>query len=151
MKWFQSLIQNKILIAAVTAWFLAQLIKVILELFKGQFKVERFYGSGGMPSAHSATVSSLAIACGLVDGFGSVSFAIAGALALIVFYDARGVRYQTGQIDKILNEYNARLKEEGKEPLCEKELPEKMGHTLPEIIAGIILGVVTANIVCYFL
>ncbi len=104
-----------------------------------------------MPSAHSATVTGLLVSTAMVEGTGSTAFAIALFFAIIVIYDAMGVRYETGQEAKILNALMRREQEEGKEPIYDHELDEKMGHTLPEIIAGIVVGAVIAIIICNIL
>lgn len=148
MKWLYGLITNRILISAAAGWFIAQLSKMIIEICKGTFSVKRLAGSGGMPSTHSATVCALATSCGIVEGSHSGVFVVAVFMAFIVMYDAMGVRYATGRNGKMLNELNRRLKEEGKEPLSGEILPEKMGHTLPEIIVGAALGIVIACLVC---
>ncbi len=100
-----------------------------------------------MPSSHSATVTGLLVATGIVEGLESTSFAIALFFAIIVMYDAMGVRYQTGLEGKILNAYRKRDLAEGKKPLFDQELEEKMGHTLFEIIAGVLVGIFAAILV----
>lgn len=148
MKWLYGLITNRILISAAAGWFIAQLSKMIIEICKGTFSLKRLTGSGGMPSTHSATVCALAASCGIVEGSHSGVFVVAVFMAFIVMYDAMGVRYATGRNGKMLNELNRRLKVEGKEPLSDEVLPEKMGHTLPEIIVGAILGIAIASLIC---
>ena len=100
-----------------------------------------------MPSAHSATVTGLACEAGLRLGGGSFEFVIALFFAIIVIYDAMGVRYVTGQEARILNLLRSREMKEGKTALFEKPLDEKMGHTLPEILAGCVIGILCAVIV----
>ena len=94
-----------------------------------------------MPSAHAATVCGLAASTALTRGGGSAEFVIALFLAIIVIYDAMGVRYETGQQAGILNRLRKRDEAEGKAVIQEKPLQEKMGHTLPEIIAGCAIGI----------
>ncbi len=101
-----------------------------------------------MPSSHSATVTGLFVSTGMTAGLDSPAFAVAFFLAIIVMYDAMGVRYETGQEAKILNALRKRDIAEGKEPLSDLELDEKMGHTLPEIAAGIAVGIIAAVLVC---
>jgi len=142
------LLSNKVLISAVCGWFFSQALKMIIESVKGGFSLSRLRGGGGMPSAHSSTVSSLAVSTLITDGAGSSQAAIAFFLAVIVIYDAMGVRYTTGRQSRILNRLRDREKEAGEEPLFDEQLEEKMGHTVPEIAAGIVLGTLTAIIVC---
>ena len=94
-----------------------------------------------MPSSHSATVTGLTVGCLISETARSASFAAALVLAMVVIYDAMGVRRETGKQSKILNAMRERDLAEGKEPLFDKPLDEKMGHTLPEVIAGILVGI----------
>ena len=98
----KTIFDNRILVAAVAAWAIAQLSKTLFELFRYlQLKLSRLVSSGGMPSSHSALVSSLATATGRVTGIDSAAFAISLVLAVIVMYDAAGVRRRQGTIQKI--------------------------------------------------
>ena len=84
---------NKVLLIAVSAWAAAQVLKVLVILIRERrLDLSYFIASGGMPSAHSATVCALATAVALIEGFKSVAFAIATVLAMVVMYDAAGVR-----------------------------------------------------------
>ena len=83
MDWLKDFFTNPFLLTSLSSWFVAQVIKTIIHLIiYKKLDIERLYGDGGMPSGHSATVSSLATICGLSFGFGSVEFAIAGILAV---------------------------------------------------------------------
>lgn len=150
MQFLLDLIHNPVFLSAAAAWFAAQCSKVLLEFVSGRFSPDRLTGGGGMPSAHSATVCGLTTAVALTQGGGSPEFVIALFLAIIVIYDARGVRYETGQQARILNRLRERDEEEGKAAVQERPLQEKMGHTLPEILVGIAVGVAAAAIVCAF-
>jgi len=98
------LITNWVLIIALCAWMLAQLVKLLVALVQGKgLDLSFFISSGGMPSAHSAMVCALATAVGMKDGFGSAYFAITVILALVVTYDAAGVRQSVGQQSVVLN------------------------------------------------
>lgn len=110
--------------------------------------MDRLTSSGGMPSAHSATVTGLAVSTLIVYGTGSFEFVIALFFAIIVIYDAQGVRYTTGQQSRVLNRMRRRDQKDGKTPVQEQDLEEHMGHTLPELIAGILVGIAAACIVC---
>ncbi|MDD5287649.1 MAG: divergent PAP2 family protein [Dehalococcoidales bacterium] len=142
---FYDLITNWILIIPLCAWVAAQSIKVLRALVQGKgLDLSYFVSSGGMPSAHSAMVSALATAIAMTDGFGSSFFAISVVLAIIVMYDAAGVRQSVGQQSVVLNRIILELKR--REPLVKIEagLRELMGHTPFEVIAGCILGITIA-------
>src|SRR6266849_2518231 len=100
-----SLLDNRILLAAFFAWVIAQVSKTIYELIRQRkLVVSRLVSSGGMPSSHSALVTGLATATGRVMGLSSASFAIAVVLAAIVMYDAAGVRRAVSIQARILNQ-----------------------------------------------
>ena len=147
-EFFSELIGNKILIAGVLAWFIAQVFKCINNVItEGKFSIERLFGDGGMPSGHSATVSSVATMTGLVCGVGSVMFAIAAILAIIVMHDAMGVRLQTGIQAKKINDLTLRLDRMFNMNVTgEEKLKELIGHTPLQVVAGFALGVVVAVI-----
>ena len=139
------LITNWVLIIPLCAWVLAQLIKMLIALSQGKgLDLAFFVSSGGMPSAHSAMVSALATAIAMTYGFGSTYFAISVILAMIVMYDAAGVRQSVGLQSVVLNRIILELKR--KEPLVkiEADLRELMGHTPFEVIVGAALGIVLA-------
>ena len=136
------LITNWVLIIALCAWMLAQLVKLLVALAQGKgLDLSFFISSGGMPSAHSAMVCALATAVGMRDGFGSAYFAITVILALVVTYDAAGVRQSVGQQSVVLNRIILELKR--KEPMIkiEADLRELMGHTPFEVYIGAALGI----------
>ena len=143
------LLTNKIFIAPALAWIIAQLFKVVIDSCKYGFCKERLYGAGGMPSSHSATVVALLIITEFWYGAGSFEFAIAFFFAAITLYDARGVRFETQRQGKALNNLNDEREEEGKQPLDIKRFKEKMGHTMPELLAGAVIGLICALIVYY--
>ena len=136
--------KENVVVTCVLAWFIAQFIKVILTLIKDK-KVDfrRFVGSGGFPSSHASLVTSLATAVGLIDGFDSTAFAITVVLALVVMYDAAGVRRAAGQQARILNKIVEEW-ERGDFSHTETKLKELLGHTPVEVVAGAILGAVIA-------
>ena len=95
---WEQLIGNRILMSAVTGWFVAQLLKTIIHtLMTKKFDPERLTGSGGMPSSHSSTVCAMATASGLLYGLDSFAFAVTVIIAIIVMHDAMGVRLETGK------------------------------------------------------
>lgn len=145
------LVTNKVLVSAAASWFVAQCLKIILEGIKNGFSKERLAGGGGMPSSHSATVLGLTTATAIQYGTHGFEFVIALFFAIIVMYDARGVRYVTGREAAILNKLRDRDAEEGREPLFDKALDDKMGHTIPEIIIGVLIGIVVGVVVCHLM
>lgn len=140
MDWLKDLFSNPFLLTSLGSWFVAQVLKTIIHLIiYKKLDFERLYGDGGMPSGHSATVSSLATMCGLSFGFASVEFAIAGILAVIVCHDATGVRRETGRHAEILNDLLKSL--ETGQPVDLKEL---VGHTPLQVFAGMLIGIAFA-------
>ena len=132
---------NFVLATAICASLLAQLIKVLLNLFIfHRFIAERMWGAGGMPSSHSATVCAMVVATGRYCGVNSPIFAIAAVLSIIVMYDAMGVRYETGEQAKVLNRMYQGF-EQFQLPHG-KKLKEMVGHTPIEVVTGAALGIV---------
>ena len=103
----------------------------------------RFFGSGGMPSSHTAFVVSQAIMIGVNVGFGTAEFSIAATLAAIVMYDATGVRRETGIQAQVINEILRQVFIDGK-PIADDDLKELVGHKPLEVLGGAILGILTA-------
>ncbi|KAK3418915.1 hypothetical protein EUGRSUZ_H04664 [Eucalyptus grandis] len=141
-----SIFNNYALLAAFAAFAIAQSIKFFTSWYKERrWDLKRLVGSGGMPSSHSATVTALTAAIGFQDGFGGTTFAITLILALVVMYDATGVRLQAGRQAEVLNQIVYELPAE--HPLAEsRPLRELLGHTPPQVIAGGLLGIVTASV-----
>ena len=136
--------QNRILMAAIFGWLIAQVLKTILVLvLERELKLERLFGSGGMPSSHSATVCALATSAALLHGASSSQFAISAVLAFIVMYDACNVRLETGKQAVAIKELQQFFQDMGKAPLSEEKLKELVGHTLPQVLAGALLGILT--------
>ena len=137
-------ISSSVLVTSAIAWFIAQCIKVITVLVKNKkLDFRRFIGSGGMPSSHSSFVVSLATSIGIKDGFASDIFAASAVMALVVMYDAAGVRRAAGQQARILNKL-VREWEKNDFTQTEKKLKELLGHTPFEVFAGAILGIAVA-------
>ncbi len=135
------LLENRILWAALAANLSAQLIKlVVYYLLERRWTWDRLLESGGMPSSHSAMVTGLATAVGLVEGWGSSAFAIALVFALIVMYDATGIRRAAGQQAELLNDLVEELRTVLHEGFKPRPLKELLGHTYLEVAAGATLG-----------
>jgi len=137
MEYIESMLkafQNTMLLAAVTAWGSAELLKMGIRFLMGKRGFSELWGSGGMPSAHSATVGALAMSVGLRYGFDGAGFAIAAVLALVVMYDASGVRKEAGKHAVAINELKS------KEGNAHKKHKESIGHTKPQVITGAAWG-----------
>jgi len=138
-----SLAQNIVLVSAITAWFMAQVLKTLTSYWKhGEFNAERLVGAGGMPSSHTALVVGLASAVGLNDGIQSSLFAITVVLASIVMYDAAGVRRAAGKQAKVINKLVRQMRVE--HTVHDIKLKELLGHTPLEVMAGALLGFAVA-------
>ena len=145
MEWFFDLVTNPFLLTSLSGWGIAQVLKVIINavVYK-KFDISRLFGDGGMPSGHSATVSSLACITGLVYGLGSFEFAFTTILAIIVCHDAMGVRLETGKQSMLLNEIIESMDIMFSKELAEVKLKEMVGHTPFQVLAGIALGILDA-------
>ena len=141
-----SIFYNYVLIAAVTAWALASILKVPIEFLQThRWNWALLVQTGGMPSSHSALVVGITHAIGLSVGFGTPLFALAFVLAMVVVYDATGIRRQAGKhaelINAMLNDLAAG------HPLKQEQLREVLGHTPTEALGGIVLGIVVAQVI----
>lgn len=140
---FTQIIHNTIFMPTVSAWLVAQSIKTIVAIIQQKkFDFRWFIGTGGMPSSHVAGASCLATSAGLNYGFDSAYFALAASFAIVVMFDAQGVRRATGRQARILNRITEDIYWQGK--MHEGRLRELVGHTPVEVIAGFFLGVVIA-------
>jgi acid phosphatase family membrane protein YuiD len=135
----------KILLICFASWAVAQIAKVLLGLWRErQFNWSYFVSSGGMPSSHSATVSALATSVGITYGINNVSFAIAAILAIVVMYDAAGVRRAVSRQAFILNRIMRELRQQRPRDLVEKDLRELVGHSPFQVVIGAFIGVFIA-------
>lgn len=130
---------NSVLFIGLFAWGLAQVLKVPIEyILHRRLNWGLLFSSGGMPSSHSALVTSITLATGLLDGFNTPVFALAFAITMIVVYDAAGVRREAGRhaekINILINEFFSG------HPISDKQLKEVIGHTPAQVLAGVILG-----------
>lgn len=149
MEW-SDLLHNRLLICALISWGIAQVIKTIIyAVVNREINWSRLMGDGGMPSGHSATVTSLAVAAGVEYGLSSAIFAIAAILAIIVMHDAMGVRLEAGKHAKALNELLELL--DRRDVTDEVKLKEFLGHTPSQVFFGAGLGVVVGLISSIYL
>lgn len=136
--------QNRVLIVMTTAWLLAQLIKIPLDfLYTRRWNWALLLSVGGMPSSHSALVTSVTLAIGLYHGFDNPLFALALAVTMVVTYDAAGVRRQAGIHAQRINVLFDELLRG--HMFNEKELREVLGHTPLEVTGGVLFGILVAT------
>lgn len=139
----ENFLSNRVLQATLLPWATAQILKVVIELIlKRRVNLRLLTSAGGMPSSHSAMVIGLATAIAIREGAGSSIFAMSLVLALVVVYDATGVRRSAGIQAHILNQIIDELFQG--HPISEIRLRELLGHTPIEVVAGAALGIVMA-------
>jgi len=132
---------NKAITLPILSWFLAQLIKFIINLVQNRkIDFRKLVASGGMPSSHSAITVCLAAVMAIKNGLNSSEFAISTILSFIVMADAAGVRRAAGKQAEVLN----RLIYNSKEIRVDKELKVLLGHTPIQVFAGAALGILVA-------
>lgn len=149
MQDFGDILHNQVLLVSLAACFLAQAMKLVIELLKNQkVNVRVLVETGGMPSAHSALVSALAVGVGQTIGWASPEFAIALIFAIIVMYDAAGVRQAAGKQARVLNQIIDEFFHKD-HLISEERLKELLGHTPVQVIAGSALGAAVSWIVGY--
>ena len=131
-----------VFLVSICAWVVAQLLKVFIALIRRRrIDLGLFVSSGGMPSAHSAMVSALAASVAIVEGFSSVAFGIAAIFALVVMYDAAGVRRSVGRQSVVLNRIVQEIRFRRPVAELERDLREFIGHTQFQVIIGALLGI----------
>ena len=148
MSIFLQIITNPVLFIPAISWIIAQVLKTIINaIVNKKFSIDRLVGDGGMPSGHSATVTSLAVMCGLTSGFDSTTFGLATIFAIVVMHDALGVRRETGkqavsiiEMAEILNDFVT----EKNERIKTDKLKVLVGHTPWQVVCGSALGGVIA-------
>ena len=148
------IITNPVLIVPAFSWLIAQVLKSIISaIVNKKFSFDRLVGDGGMPSGHSATVTSLAVMCGISSGFDSPVFGLAVMFAIVVMHDALGVRRETGKqavsiikMAELLNDYFS----ERDQVIKTDKLKVLVGHTPLQVVCGSLLGAAVA-IIYYFI
>lgn len=139
------LVTNPFLLAGISGWAVAQVVKTLIyAIINKKLSWHRLFGDGGMPSGHSATVTSLALMVGMVQGFETVEFAISFILAIIVCHDATGVRRETEKQAYIITELVSAFSELTDDKLPEVKLKRFVGHTPIQVLVGILVGVINA-------
>lgn len=138
--------QSQVLWVSLFACFLAQVLKVVVVLVKDRKMNFRYLVSaGGMPSSHSSLVVSLAYGVGAIDGWGSTTFAVSVVLAMVVMYDATGVRQAAGKQARVLNKILEDWERTQSYVISEERLKELLGHTPRQVLMGALLGVAVAG------
>ena len=138
-----AILQNHVLLTGMAGWILAQALKVPIDLFQSRhWNWALFFAAGGMPSSHSALVTSTAMAAGLHYGFDSPVFGLATAVAMVVVYDATGIRRQAGMQAQKINILVEELLQG--HPISQEHLREVLGHTPLEALGGVLLGLMVA-------
>lgn len=144
MEQILGIFHNDVLICALLSWFIAQALKIPLyRIVEKKWDFKRFFGSGGMPSSHTALVISTAIMTGAIEGFDKPIFAVCFAMACIVMVDAAGVRRETGAQATVINQILRDVLVEGK-PISDEQLKELVGHTPLEVLGGAVIAVITS-------
>ena len=145
MNGFMQFIQNKYIYVPFLLWFGIQLFKLIYDLVKTKkFNFKRILGAGGMPSSHSAVVTSLATLIGKYEGVGTPIFALSFIVAFVVMYDACGVRRAAGKQAALLNKLVETPGLTGVQ--VSEKLVEVLGHTPVQVIVGALIGIVAGLI-----
>lgn len=145
MNIWNEMVGNQILVSAVVGWTAAQVLKTLIDFsLNRSFNPERLFGSGGMPSSHSATVCALTTASAMKYGAGSFEFAVSFVLSMIVMYDAMNVRMETGKQSKLLNQIFFENILNLDIVVLQEKLKEYVGHTPLQVAAGAVLGVCIA-------
>lgn len=143
---FDGILVNHVVICSLVAWFIAQALKIPLYYrVEHRWQWNRFVGSGGMPSSHTSMVVALSITVGALNGFDSALFGICLVLAMIVMYDATGVRREAGTQATVINQILKDVLINGKR-ISDEELKELVGHTPFEVLGGFFVGAITAII-----
>ena len=151
-EWIVKLVTNPFVLSGGAAWLIAQVVKTIIHaIINKKVVLERLTGDGGMPSAHSATVSSLCTFSLLHCGPDTFQFAVTLFLAIIVCHDAMGVRLETGKQAVLLNEMTKLYETLTSKELPEVKLKEFVGHTPIQVLAGILTGIAVACCMYFFI
>ncbi|ADY56184.1 acid phosphatase/vanadium-dependent haloperoxidase related protein [Syntrophobotulus glycolicus DSM 8271] len=150
MEFFLSFLANKVMLISLLAWFIAQLAKVMMNfLIERKIDFRLIFSSGGFPSSHTAIVCALAISIGKIYGWDTPSFAIAVVLAVIVMYDATGVRRAAGKHAMAINNLVEKLSQNQKfdrfgQNVQQERLKELIGHTPFEVFGGALVGILVS-------
>lgn len=145
------LFHNAAFIAPFIGWLLAQGIKPLISLISDDgFDMGMAFSTGGMPSSHTSTVTALTTSLGITQGVGSTQFAIAMVFSCVVIYDAMGIRLEAGKQAGILNDWSKTFTELFEDnQFTQTNLKTMLGHTVSQVLFGIILGILVGFAVTY--
>lgn len=135
------IVTSKYIYIPILVWFCIQAFKVIWDLVETKkFNFKRILGAGGMPSSHSAVAMCLAVMIGKAEGFGSTMFALSLIFAIVVMYDAAGIRRAAGKQAKLLNKI---VNTPGLSTIqVQEKLVEVLGHTPVQVFVGAVIGII---------
>ena len=135
---------------AIISWLVAQVLKTITHaIVYKKLDFKRLLGDGGMPSCHSAVVTSTALSIGMIEGFNTSIFALALVFAIVVMHDASGVRLETGKQALVIKNISQIIEELSNTHIDDEKLKEFVGHTHLQVFMGAITGIVVTLL--YFL
>lgn len=147
---FSDFLSNKVVIVAIISWLVAQVLKTITHaIVYKKLDFKRLLGDGGMPSCHSAVVTSTALSIGMIEGFNTSTFALALVFAIVVMHDASGVRLETGKQALVIKNISQIIEELSNTHIDDEKLKEFVGHTHLQVFMGALTGIVVTLI--YFL
>ncbi|MBO4389439.1 MAG: divergent PAP2 family protein [Lachnospiraceae bacterium] len=147
MEFITGVLGNRIIMTGGITWCVAQVIKMIVYMIENkEFNPERLVGDGGMPSCHSATVCSVAVAAAITEGASSPVFGLSVILAIVVMHDAMGVRRESGKQAEILNLFMDLVRPLSPDEVPDERLKEFIGHTPIQVAVGAILGIASSLI-----
>ena len=143
-----NILANQTLIPGLLAGLAAQILKVLIDYMRNRtWNLVLFLRAGGMPSSHSALVAAVTHSIGLYYGFSSPLYSVSATIAIIVIYDATGIRRQAGKHASVINQMIKELA--SGHPLKQEQLREILGHTPLEALVGMIIGILTAQILWF--
>ena len=142
---FAKIFKNHMIIVPIIAWAVSQVIKIgVCLVTEKRLVLKKVVSDGGMPSAHTATVVSLAVMCGWTQGFDSAVFAAAMILAIVIMRDAVGVRFESGvhaaAIKKLGDQANEQT-DDPEEKIDTARLKLGVGHTPLQVACGTVVAI----------
>jgi len=154
VKIFIDILSNKIVYPSIITTISAQVLKFLIDFYRNKrINWRSVFSMGGMPSSHSASVSALATSLSRYepDGVFSLGFGSSLVFALIVMYDAAGIRRSAGQQAVVINKVVDKLEDESGKKIIKNNLKEVLGHTPIEVLMGAVFGFLVSWFICYVL
>lgn len=138
------ILSNAPLVSAFFAWLIAQIVKPFISMITTrEFNAHMLLSTGGMPSSHTSTVIALTTSVGMLEGVGSVHFAICIVFSIIVLHDAMNIRLEAGKQAEVINEWSRILSEIHKDgPFTPENLKTMLGHSFSQVLGGLVLGII---------